>query len=271
MKNKTLTVIGTAVLALAPFGSPNVASATCSAIPVGQFEPGVQFNFWCQQSWVNFYWSAHDFDQGDWDEGFGFEDPCNLSLPLGRTFNALEVLNYAAPVDATSTGDFSGNILHWGGNYAIREIDELDASCSTASRAYTAFGPIIDNYTELRIPAFYNENVVERAGTILHESRHADYCGHSGNDGTNPCLSRSESCDESFDDGCAGVGSPSGRGATGYQALWLWWFTVEADAVHGTTPMKDMARIEANRIFDTMFDVRPCFNITNTGQIVTTC
>jgi len=264
MKSTTFAVIGAAALALSPIGSTVAAACT----PSGPFEAGVNFGSWCQQGWINFYWSQHGMYQEAWDEGFGYHDPCNLSLPLGRTFNALQVLNYAAPVDATSTGDFSGNILRWGGNFAIREIDELTASCSTASRAYTVYAPFVNHYTELRLPAFYNENVVQRAATILHEARHADYCGHNGNDGFNPCPSGSDSCDESFDNGCW---ESTGRGATGYQALWLWWFTVEADATHGTTVMKDMARIEANRIFNTMFDENPCFNITGTGQIVGTC
>jgi len=65
--------------------------------------------------------------------------------------------------------------------------------------------------------------------------------------------------------------SPGGRGATGYQALWPWWYAFEGDASHGTTPMKDMARDEANRIFNSMFDINPCFNITNTGGTFQTC
>src|SRR5215211_8238082 len=92
------------------------------------------------------------------------------------------------------------------------------------------------------LPFFYNENVVERAATILHEARHADWCGHNGNDGSNKCPARSDSCDESFENGCKGVGSPSGRGATGYQALWLWWFTVDADSITGTPVRKAFAR-----------------------------
>jgi hypothetical protein len=35
--------------------------------------------------------------------------------------------------------------------------------------------------------------------------------------------------------------------------------------------MKDMARDEANRIFNSMFDINPCFNITNTGGTFQTC
>jgi len=241
---------------------------TCSAVLTT--EPRV--GGWCFQSWVDFFWDAYDFDQGDWDDGFGFPNACDLTRPLGRTFNAIYVLNYADGPSGKSTSDFSGSILHWGGNYSMREIDELDARCGDGSRrAFTQWGVLIDNYTQLYLPFFYNENVVERAATILHESRHADWCGHNGNDGSNPCPARSDSCDESFDDGCGGFASPSGRGATGFQALWLWWFTVDADGITGTSARKAFARDEANRIFNTMFDVDPCLNITSSGAVIDTC
>lgn len=240
---------------------------TCSAVVTT--EPRV--NGWCFQEWVNYFWNAYDFDKGDWDQGFGFSNACDTRLPLGRTFNGIYVLNYADGPSGKSRNDFSGSILHWGGNYSMREIDELDARCGTAKRAYTRWGIIIDNYTELYIPFFYNENVVERAATILHEARHADWCGHNGNDGSNSCPSGSDSCDESFSNGCSGIGSPSGRGASGYQALWLWWFTVDADTITGTSTRKDFARDEANRIFSTMFDIDPCINITSSGAVIDTC
>jgi hypothetical protein len=204
--------------------------------------------------------------------GFGFSNACDLSRPLGRTLNAIYVLNYADGPGSKSPSDFSGNILRWGGNYSMREIDELDARCGSNSttRARTQWGAG-DNYTELYLPFFYNENVIERAGTLLHEARHADWCGHSGNDGGNKCPSQSASCDESFTDGCSGFGSPSGRGAVGYQALWLWWFTVNADSITGTAVNKAFARDEANRLFNTMFDVNPCMNITSSGAVIKTC
>lgn len=250
------------------YGASSARADTCTAVMVT--EPRV--GGWCFQTWVNYFWDAYDFDEGDWNEGFGFSNACDLSRPLGRTFNAIYVLNYADGPSGKSRSDFSGSILHWGGNYSMREIDELDARCGDGSkRAYTRWGVFIDNYTQLYLPFFYNENVVERAATLLHESRHADWCGHNGNDGSNKCPSGSDSCDESFDNGCSGIGSPSGRGGTGYQALWLWWFTVDADGITGTSTRKAFARDEANRIFDTMFDADPCINITSSGAVIDTC
>jgi hypothetical protein len=235
-------------------------------------EPAVMFNFWCSQDWIDFYWDAYDFDKGDWDNGFGWEAACDLRRPLARTFQAVELVNYAGPNDATSTDDFSGDFLHWAGNYTIREYDELDGRCGSDPklRAYTTWGTI-DDTTEFYIPFFYKENVVQRAGTLVHESRHSGWCGHNGNDGSNVCPAKSKSCDEKLNDGCSGFGSPSGKGADGFQVMWLWWYAFEADAQHSNSTMKDFARDEANRILDTMFDVNPCFHITSSGAKITTC
>lgn len=239
----------------------NGYAASCSAVMV----PEARVGNWCNQTWVNYFWDAYDFDKGDWDNGFGFSNACDTSRPLGRTFNAIYLLNYADGPGGKSRSDFSGSILHWGGNYTMREIDELDARCGNGgSRAYTQWG-WQDNYTQLYLPFFCNENVVERAGTLVHEARHADWCGHSGNDGSNKCPARSKSCDEDYYNGCSGIASPSGRGATGYQAVWLWWFTVDSDSITGTSTRKAFARDEANRILNTLFDNDPCFNITSSG------
>jgi len=242
-------------------------AATCTAVMTTEARIGS----WCNSHWVNYFWHAYDFDEADWDNGFGYSNACDTSRPLGRSMNAIYVVNYADGPASKSTDDFTGSILHWGGNYTLREIDELDARCGVGTkRAYTQWG-WQDNYTRLYLPFFYTENVIERAATLVHEARHADWCGHNGNDGTNNCAAASDSCDESFDNGCSGIGSPGGRGASGFQALWLWWFTVGSDSITGTLSRKAFARDEANRIFSTMFDVNPCINITSSGAVISTC
>jgi len=234
-------------------------------------EPAVQFNHWCNQGFIDFFWDAYDFDQGDW-EGFGFDEACDLRRPLARTFQAIEMVNFSDKIDPFFADDFTGNILHWGGNYTMREIDELDARCSNGTfAAYTVWGPIIDNNTELYTRFFYSANVVKRASILVHEARHADWCGHNGNDGSNACPAGSPSCDEKFNDGCSGIGSPSGKGADGFQVMWLWAFTLGADAQHGGPARKTMASDAANAILDSMFDVNPCFHIKDNGDKITTC
>ncbi len=265
------TMIRTIVVFCLLLGFSSAARAdTCDTIR--STEPAVQRSFWCTEPWIDFYWDAYDFDKEDWDDDFGYEASCDLRRPLARTFQAIQLVNYASPDEAIETDDFSGNFLRWAGNYTIRELDELDGRCEDGvSHAYTRWGTIIDNYTNLYMKFFYDENVVERAATLVHEARHADWCGHNGNDGTNPCPAKDIACDEKYKDGCEGTGSPSGRGARGYEVLWLWWYAVEADADHSSTTMKDFARDTANVVLNTMFDVDPCFNITSNGAKVTTC
>ena len=57
----------------------------------------------CQQRFIDQFWNHFDFDKGDWDDGFGYDDPCNVNQPLARTFNALYLLAYSAQDYATST------------------------------------------------------------------------------------------------------------------------------------------------------------------------
>src|SRR5262245_53299775 len=111
------------VLAAAALGCvPSVVSAqVCDRTAPDLYDSGDLFvmNQWgCNSTHVNFFWDAYDFDTGDWDQGFGYPDMCNISLPLARTFNALWVLHYAATDFATSISDRNGSVLRWGGSYA---------------------------------------------------------------------------------------------------------------------------------------------------------
>ena len=186
----------------------------------------------CGQAYINFWWSAYSYHSSDWNSNWGYSAPCNMSLPLARVFNANWILDWAAPNAPTSTGDFNGNILRWGGNYAIREIDELDGKdCgdSESPLATTVLGPIIDNYTQLWPKFFYELNAVERAGTLVHEARHADGVGHLESDSRCP---RGGSCDTRYTDG----------GANTWQVTWL----AEFSSLATQHPI-EMRRIAANR------------------------
>jgi hypothetical protein len=184
---------------------------------------------WCsRQDIINFFWEQFDFDTGDWDEGFGYEAPCDVNRPLARTFNALYALYYSSPSPPTRTDDFSGNLLHYGGNYAIDNIDELDGRCGNSTTigttGSTQHGCCKDNWTQLYWPFFYGQNVATRAATVLHESRHA--AGHSHIAETE--CTRLGSCDYSWDQG---NWQEDGVGANRYEVVWLSWFVVEGKDV----------------------------------------
>ena len=83
----------------------------------------------CNQERVNHWWSVFNMASEDWDAGFGYDDPCNLDLPLGRTFAALYLLTYSAEDYARRTNDFSGNALRWAYPYTATNAGKLQALC----------------------------------------------------------------------------------------------------------------------------------------------
>lgn len=225
---------------------------TCFWMPGDNNDSGDNFYgaFTCDQAYIDQFWDHFDFDKGDWDDGFGWEAACDLARPLARTFNALYLLAYSAEDYATSTSDFSGNALRWAYPYAATKIDELDGRCGSGSatsgaRATTYTGAFVDDRTVLKWPFFYGEVVVERAGTILHESRHAAGKGHNGGSS----CPRKKSCDTNW----------AYKGANMYQVLYLWWFYV--DGTRTTTGMRNYARQEGQRIIDRGF-------VTNPGYVI---
>jgi len=240
------TMIG--VLSL---GAPLYA-ATCFYQPGNNNDSGDNFYgpSMCNQPFIDAVWEHFDFDKGDWDDGFGWDEACNVDQPLARTFNALYLLAYSAEDYATSTSDFSGNALRWAYPYSASNIDELDGRCgsgdkNTGARATTYRGPTVDDRTVLKWPFFYGEVVVQRAGTILHEARHAAGKSHNGGSG----CPRGKSCDTNW----------AYQGANMYQVLYLWWFRV--DGTRTTSAMKNWARSEAQNIIDRGFNTNPGYVI----------
>jgi len=242
--------------------SANAKAASCSLF-IDTVED--RTSNWCWQGWVDYYWNAYAFSKSN-VLNEGWHDPCNVNLPLGRFFNAIDLVNYAAPDFAVNLDDFGGSFLRWAGNYTIREIDELKRGCfgsSSTIRATTDWGPIIDEKTTFWHPAF-EENVIERASTLVHEARHASWCGHNGGG----CVAGA-SCDDSWLDGCSFPGS--GRGANGYQVLWLWWYAVGAQPALTNARMRAFAIDHANTKLDRSFDDDPCFRLDSNGNRVSTC
>jgi len=229
-----------------------VIAATCYYQPGDNNDSGDNFygGFICSQAYIDQFWDHFDFDRGDWDDGFGYDDPCNVNQPLARTFNALYLLAYSAEDYAKRTSDFSGNALRWGYPYSATMIDELDGRCgsgnkNSGARATTYWGFWVDDRTVLQWPFFYGENVVERAGTIVHEARHASDKSHNGGSG----CPRGASCDTDW----------NYHGANMYQVLYLWWFHVEGTRT--TSAMRNYARLEGQRIIDTGFNTNPGYTI----------
>ena len=203
----------------------------------------------CGQAFIDWAWAAHDFDKGDWDDGFGYEDVCNTDLPLARTLNAIWLLNDSA--EDYWNEEWSNNILHWARRYVRNEVDELDARCGDGSAVATSFsGAFVDDRIELYLGFFYGPTVASRAGTLVHECRHQGGKSHNANF---PAGSV-------FGAGRSGADSSWGyQGAWMYDALYLWWFY--ADGRRTTTAMRESARQRANLIIDNAFATHPGFTI----------
>jgi hypothetical protein len=195
---------------------------------------------WCSQPTVDDLWVDFDFDRENWDDGFGYDDACNLNLPLARTFNALGLLR----LFGQSMPEGTANWLPWFYAYASSEIDELDGLCGTGTlngTLATTYWGLGDNKTELYWGFFYGQDAPSRAGTIVHEARHAAWW--NGHDGDSCAIN--PSCDESW----------GGWRANTYEVMYLWW--LRAAGTGATALVRTLAQQRANVVLATAFDSRP--------------
>jgi hypothetical protein len=261
------TLIGISALASALSADTLADAATCSIPATGdQFDSFYMSGWGCGQAAVNDMWSRFSFHKGNWDDGFGYEDPCNNARPLARTFNALQLMAYSHT--NTPTCNTSGaNVLDWAYCWAGNAIDELDGECGdgvNGTRAYTMAVPGWDQYTDLYWGFFYGETVVQRAGTLFHEARHTNGCAHNGQGG---CPAGGDSCDRAWADGCWGWWSSNGANA--YTVIYHQWFATTA--VWTTSAVRKSAVDEANAFLRSRFNVDPCFRLDSNGWTYHSC
>ena len=198
----------------------------------------------CWQEFVDWAWQAYGFQNNYWDDGFGYEDPCNRNLPLNRTMNALWVLCYSA--DDYENDAYSNNCLHWARRYTWNQIDSLRSLCGDGSLVGQSSGSNVD----LFLGFWYEYNAISRAAILLHEARHI---GGRSHDAQFPAGSV-------YGEGEDGADSTWGyEGAWMYETLYLWWFF--ADGRRTTQALRDRARQEGNVNIDNAFAIHPGFNI----------
>lgn len=225
----------------------------------------------CKQVFVNYWWSAFSMDEADWDNGYGYEAPCDNVRPLARTFNGLYVLGYSS-TGTPSCNTSQSNITLWAQCWSASQIDELDGRCPSASlttgnAALTKHGDAIDNWTQLYWPFFYGMDVSVRAASIFHEARHASGCTHNG--GTR--CRRGSSCDQSYGNGCKeprSNGDPR-QGSNEYEVNYLIWFA--QTGWRATSSMKTAARNRANSVLQDGFEFDPCIRIADDNSTYWSC
>ncbi|HEY3115206.1 MAG TPA: hypothetical protein VGK54_00535 [Chloroflexota bacterium] len=227
--------------------------ATCTYTVPDKDASGDNFygQFICSQAYIDYFWSTYGFsgNKDYWDDGFGWEDPCNVDKPLARTFNSLYMLTYSA--NDYLNDSYSSPILNWARRYVRENIDDLRSLCGDGTAVASSFsGIFVDDRVELYLGMWYGQAVPERASTFVHEARHMGDKDHNaqfppgsvfgaGNDGADS--------DWNY------------QGAWMYETLYLWWFYAAGDRT--TSAMRQRARQMGNLYLDNAFATRPPYSI----------
>jgi hypothetical protein len=205
------------------------------------------YGSFCSQTYIDYFWNTYGFsgNKGYWDDGFGWDDPCNTDQPLARAFNGCYLLTYSA--EDYRDDSYTSPILNWGRRLVRENIDNLRSKCGDGSAIATSFG---DGLVEVYLGFFYTKDVPGRAETLVHESRHQDGKVH---DAKFPA-------DSVFGAGKDGADSSwDYQGAWMYGALYLWWFY--AAGARTTSALQERARQRANLVIDNAFATHPGFSI----------
>lgn len=128
------------------------------------------------------------------------------------------------------------------------QMHDVRARCGDGSANAITFGG--SDYVELYLPFFYQLNVVGRAATLVHESRHFGGKGHDANFPSGSAFGTGRS------------GADSGwdyQGAWMFDVLYLWWFY--AAGTRTTDALKQSAKQRGNFLIDNAFAQHPGFTI----------
>ncbi|MFI1016484.1 hypothetical protein [Streptomyces sp. NPDC020965] len=222
--------------------------ATCSATAPDLDVSGDNFYapFWQgSQPHVSYFWNTYGFagQKAYWDDGFGWDDPNNIILPLGRTFNSLWLLTYSAPNYENDSYELS--ILSWGRRYVRENIRVLRAFCGDGTAVATSFSDRV----ELYLGMWFDQAVPDRASTFVHEARHVGGKSHNANFPAGSVFGTGGGADQDW----------AYEGAWMYETLYLWWFVTDGTPI--TSAMRERARQQGNLYIDNAFAVRPPYRI----------
>lgn len=225
---------------------------------------------WCNPHMIQSYKDGYDFDSS-WDSSAkGADTPCDLNTALGRMYNAIHLLHTASPRAPIAGYSRYDDLLAEGGSYTQKEIRKMVASCKDTHVTMSVKAKLLKKNRKLTVypEGFFGVSTAVRAATLVHEARHTQRCRHNGNDGKNPCPSKSDSCDESILDGCKkralgpGKGQP---GAVAYGVKWATLYLAQApdDKIDGYQRSKVQRYV--NYRLNERLDVDPGYNVTVAG------
>lgn len=195
------------------------------------------------------------FQNNTWDEGFGWNTPCDDRKPMKRAVNGLWVLENAS-TSPNAHGDFSGGVINWAYDYIKHKTPEFEGSCGVGNIAATTytndwcFWPFCgDERIELHLP-MWAQNVAVRAGLLVHEARHAG--GYSHNASAASCPAGG-SCDSAY----------SYRGANTLEVQWLAQYFRANNASNAA--MRLAARSRANNVLRNSYAQCPNVQLDSNG------
>ncbi|MGB8332020.1 MAG: hypothetical protein WCE62_17975, partial [Polyangiales bacterium] len=195
----------------------------------------------------------------------------SVATPMGRMFNALSFIVFANAdgigLDRTrDRHDFNyyNSMTKWMSaavyQYAFRFKGICYRKCNpvgSGSCTYaTTWNRILNNHdrTEFYQTAYYELNAIQRAGLIVHETRHAAGRSHDGES----CLNGS-SCDETW----------TSAGANTWEMLWYaafkWSLSVDQQAYPDirSSMARDRAEAEFERVKTYKFDTEPEWELSD--------
>ncbi|MEZ2219563.1 hypothetical protein [Rhizobium sp. RCC_161_2] len=113
----------------------------------------------CNQEFIDWAWHTHGFNGDYWQDGWGYDDVCNIRKPLARCLSAIWLLNYSA--EDYNNEDWNTDALHWGPRYVREQFkyyDDLRASCGDGdAKARTSGCQQSRQWNEWRCTSGYDE------------------------------------------------------------------------------------------------------------------
>lgn len=210
MKNKTSIIIAiTAIITISPSLSaqeicdiPDVSILDYRRLYDTQ-DTQLRVDGWCDSS-VSVdgrtkYWDDFGFYKRWWDDGFGFDDPCNPKRPLARVMNSIDLISRGSGYNVKLGSTSFYTWLTKGFTPFSDPIKRLRFKCehrSIPTASGYAYYPVRTIYLYMQ-GVYDSSTVVRRASSLVHERGHLAGKWHNGDcvDDVGDTLR----CDESWE------------------------------------------------------------------------